>query len=166
MASKNSRLYSVVFGLYFDFFYLRFLCAGQIQNRTQYKFLAFSFFLLSSFRKGGVYGETKDYEEKIRAAWLEAGAVGYSGIPLSIKITAYFAVPKSYTKKRKTEISEKGLRPTAKPDIDNIAKVVLDALNGYAYADDSAVARLECEKKYDIYNLDSEGALWIEIMPI
>lgn len=34
-----------------------------------------------------------------------------------------------------------------KPDIDNIAKLILDALNGIAYEDDAQVVILQCAKK-------------------
>ncbi|MDF2537449.1 MAG: Holliday junction resolvase [Herbinix sp.] len=40
------------------------------------------------------------------------------------------------------------IRPTKKPDIDNIAKVILDALNGIAYKDDTQVVTLEVRKFY------------------
>lgn len=40
-------------------------------------------------------------------------------------------------------------RPTVKPDIDNIAKTILDGLNGVAYADDKQVIKLSIEKFYD-----------------
>ena len=37
------------------------------------------------------------------------------------------------------------IRPTKRPDLDNIAKAVLDALNGLAYQDDSQiVGRWKC----------------------
>ena len=35
-----------------------------------------------------------------------------------------------------------------KPDIDNLAKAVMDGLNGVAWSDDSKVIKLQCEKKY------------------
>lgn len=35
-----------------------------------------------------------------------------------------------------------------KPDCDNIAKAILDALNGVAYDDDKQVVRLHVEKEY------------------
>ena len=38
---------------------------------------------------------------------------------------------------------------TKKPDCDNIAKIILDALNGIAYDDDSQVAMLNVVKLYD-----------------
>lgn len=35
-----------------------------------------------------------------------------------------------------------------RPDIDNLAKLVLDSLNGVAYSDDAQVVKLRCEKIY------------------
>ena len=40
------------------------------------------------------------------------------------------------------------IRPTKKPDIDNIIKAVLDALNGVAYKDDTQVVQVMATKKY------------------
>ena len=36
---------------------------------------------------------------------------------------------------------------TVKPDVDNLAKTVLDALNGVAWADDAQVVELHCVKE-------------------
>lgn len=41
-----------------------------------------------------------------------------------------------------------GISPTKKPDIDNIVKVVLDAMNKFAFKDDTQIVRLEVEKLY------------------
>lgn len=38
--------------------------------------------------------------------------------------------------------------PTVKPDTDNIAKSILDSLNGIAYLDDKQFVKLEVEKYY------------------
>lgn len=40
--------------------------------------------------------------------------------------------------------------PQKKPDTDNIAKIVLDALNGLAYPDDKQVVELQVLKTYDL----------------
>ena len=40
------------------------------------------------------------------------------------------------------------LLPAKKPDIDNIAKTVLDALNSVAYRDDTQVVELQLRKQY------------------
>lgn len=74
-------------------------------------------------------------------------------------IVAYYQMPKScYVYHKKTnslDLTKKGekmvsgkTRPLLKPDLDNIAKVCLDALNGVAYYDDSQVIRLVVEKYY------------------
>jgi Holliday junction resolvase RusA-like endonuclease len=38
--------------------------------------------------------------------------------------------------------------PTVKPDADNVAKIVLDALNGSAFCDDAQVVHLQVLKRY------------------
>ena len=65
---------------------------------------------------------------------------------LKITINAYFMIPKSYTKKKKTELP--GTRYMMKPDIDNIAKSVLDGLNGTAWSDDTQVVEMSITKHY------------------
>ncbi|WP_332834903.1 RusA family crossover junction endodeoxyribonuclease [Clostridium perfringens] len=39
-------------------------------------------------------------------------------------------------------------KPTKKPDVDNIAKIILDSLNGVAYKDDSQIVDIRIIKKY------------------
>ena len=41
------------------------------------------------------------------------------------------------------------ISPTKKTDADNIIKIVLDAMNNFAFKDDTQVTKLEIEKKYD-----------------
>ena len=54
------------------------------------------------------------------------------------------------TARRKKEEAEKGLlRPTKKPDIDNIAKIILDSLNGMAYDDDKNIVSCQIDKWFD-----------------
>ncbi|WP_279284564.1 RusA family crossover junction endodeoxyribonuclease [Clostridium sporogenes] len=40
------------------------------------------------------------------------------------------------------------VRPTIKPDVDNIAKVILDSLNGLAYKDDKQIIFCSISKWY------------------
>lgn len=64
------------------------------------------------------------------------------------KITAIFEVPKSYSKKKRAEVLTWNYGYPHKPDTDNIAKTVLDSLNGLAFKDDAQITRLEVEKSY------------------
>lgn len=68
----------------------------------------------------------------------------------SIKVTvhAYFDIPKAFSKvKRKNALSGLELPHNSK-DVDNIAKIILDALNGIAYTDDHLITDLEVSKRY------------------
>jgi Holliday junction resolvase RusA-like endonuclease len=64
-------------------------------------------------------------------------------------ITALFSIPKSASKKLQEKMLSGAVRPTKKPDCDNIIKAVLDALNGVAYYDDSQVVKICIRKRYD-----------------
>lgn len=67
---------------------------------------------------------------------------------LSVKIVATFKVPKTTTKKDREQIEKGLISPTKKPDIDNIVKIILDALNQMAFKDDTQITKLEVEKIY------------------
>ncbi|MBR6102603.1 MAG: RusA family crossover junction endodeoxyribonuclease [Ruminococcus sp.] len=67
---------------------------------------------------------------------------------IGIVIYAYYAIPKSASKKKKEAMLRRLIRPTVKPDYDNIAKIVSDALNGIAYADDKNIVDSAVHKFY------------------
>ena len=63
-------------------------------------------------------------------------------------ILACFAIPKSFSKKKQKEALEGTIRPLTKPDADNIAKIICDALNDIAYKDDTQIIELTITKQY------------------
>lgn len=69
-------------------------------------------------------------------------------VPVKCEITAYYSIPKSVTKKKYLLMLAKILLPLKKPDLDNIAKIVCDALNGIAYHDDAQIYDLHIRKFY------------------
>lgn len=90
-------------------------------------------------RQGRAYTpkNTVDYEKQIKQAYIAAGGTLISDTaPILICITACF-------KKAKTN---KMQAPTLKPDTDNIAKIVCDALNSVAYKDDKQIICLTVDK--------------------
>lgn len=91
--------------------------------------------------------KTVDYEKLVRLRFQNAGGV-ITDKPVKVEITAFFAPPKSVRKKDKIEMLTNRLLPVKKPDCDNIAKIVLDALNKIAYVDDSQVVELAVKKRY------------------
>lgn len=70
------------------------------------------------------------------------------GTPLDYRLKAYFPIPKSASKKKKEEMKSGILRPTKKPDNDNIEKVISDALNGVAFHDDAQIVDNQTRKFY------------------
>ena len=70
------------------------------------------------------------------------------GFHLYVTIRAYFKMPTSFSKKKRYMASVGFIRPTVKPDWDNIPKNICDALNGIAYPDDRAIVRGSCHKDY------------------
>lgn len=67
---------------------------------------------------------------------------------IEANITCIFDIPKSYSKKKTKELLETHNNYNHKPDLDNIAKIILDSLNGIAYKDDSQVTALHINKEY------------------
>lgn len=94
--------------------------------------------------------ETKAYEEKIVAYYRKAlgGFRWPDNSYIDISVTAYYQIPKSATKAAVAGMQAGKILPTRKPDIDNVIKVVLDALNGVAYKDDSRVVIVMARKLY------------------
>lgn len=91
--------------------------------------------------------KTRDYEKKVRDCYIAQGGQMFpDDTPLFASITAIFPIPSSLSKKRRALFN--GKRHCKKPDADNVAKAILDALNGVAYRDDSAVSSLLVGKSY------------------
>lgn len=68
--------------------------------------------------------------------------------PLSVVINVYKQIPASYSNKKRERALAGKIRPTVKPDCDNIAKNINDALNGIAYPDDKQIVSLTINKFY------------------
>jgi len=104
-----------------------------------------------SSRTGKMYTPTRtsNFEEKVKWAFLSKYniATELSTKPFKAKITAVFKPAESLSKKKKEELIFK-MYYTKKPDADNIAKAILDSLNGLAYKDDSQVSALLVLKDY------------------
>ena len=67
---------------------------------------------------------------------------------LRVLIVALYDIPQSTSKKRAELMRIGEIRPTKKTDLDNIAKIICDALNGVAYHDDAQVVDLKVVKYY------------------
>ena len=108
------------------------------------------------FSRAGAYvktytpGETVNYENLIKLMYQQAakGRMFSEDAALDVRIIAYYGIPKSISKKKRKAMLEHKLRPTKKPDWDNIGKIICDSLNLVAYHDDSAVVDAQVRKFY------------------
>lgn len=106
------------------------------------------------FSKSGIVytpKETRVYEDFVRVCYSDY-ANQYQWEPydgqLRAEIEVFIQVPKSDSKLNKQAKIIGEIRPTIKPDCDNLAKSILDSLNGWAYRDDKQVIELSVKKFY------------------
>ena len=91
--------------------------------------------------------QPRNMKRRLRG-FINKAQVFYAEIPLRVRILAKFPIPESWSKKNKEKALKGEIKPNKKPDLDNIAKIILDGLNGVAYTDDKQVTSLEIEKAY------------------
>ena len=90
---------------------------------------------------------TRDYEKQIGDFYKE-NTSDYYDSPIKVSLVFYMPIPKS-TSKKKMELMKSGaIRHTKKPDSDNLAKAVLDGINGVAFEDDKLITELRIKKRY------------------
>lgn len=95
--------------------------------------------------------KTANYEQLVKLSFLDqcgGNCKVEDDAQLYVEITAYFSVPKRDSKKMAACKHAGIIRPTKKPDCDNITKIVLDSLNKIAYSDDAQVVGCDTEKYY------------------
>jgi Holliday junction resolvase RusA-like endonuclease len=101
--------------------------------------------------------KTVNYETLVKEMWAITHKDKRLEGALYARVTAYFAIPKSASKVKRERMTMGATRPVKRPDIDNLIKSVLDALNEIAYKDDSQVVQLFAEKLYsDIPRVEIE----------
>lgn len=71
-----------------------------------------------------------------------------NGTFLDVRISAYYGIPNSASGKKKKLMNDNIIRPTKKPDMDNICKIICDALNKIAYYDDAQIVDCQLRKFY------------------
>ena len=106
--------------------------------------------------------KTASYENKVALSYVARNPDAKpfeAGVPLTVTMVAIFAIPASWSKRRKAA----AMWHTGKPDADNLVKC-MDALNGIAWHDDSQVVDVRCLKRYDV---EGEGErLSVQISPL
>lgn len=93
-------------------------------------------------------GRTAVYENWVKSVYINRVGEKLLYGPIRATIEVYYGVPKSKSKRAKERMLQQLERPTKKPDVDNVAKAILDSLNGIAYKDDSQIVELNMKKLY------------------
>ena len=94
--------------------------------------------------------KTRTYESVVRTEYARQclGIFFEKEEALRVEICAYKTVPKSASRKKAEGMLAGIIRPGKRPDADNLAKAILDGLNGVAYHDDSQVVEAVVRKLY------------------
>ena len=102
-----------------------------------------------NFVKTYTDAKTASYEDQIRFYALKA--MGDSKViegAVRVFVSIRMAVPKSYSKKRREACLSGSEKPLKKPDWDNVAKSICDAMNGIVYGDDTQIVEAHVTKQY------------------
>ncbi len=111
--------------------------------------------------------DTRKYEASVRALAVAAMAGAEpSAAPVELLLELRMPIPPSWSKKKQVAAAAGKVRATKKPDIDNVAKGVLDACNGVLFVDDGQIVLLTVRKLYHaapcvivaIRNVEGESA--------
>ena len=121
---------------------IAFILAGEPKGKERPRFC----------HNGQIYTpkQTTTYEQQIIFDYYkQCGNVKFDeNSQLELFVKAYYKIPKSASKKKRIAMLSEEIRPTKKPDGDNILKAVADALNGVCYKDDKSIVKMSIEKFY------------------
>ena len=95
--------------------------------------------------------ETANYETLIRVIYIQEYGLKVAfekDVPLKLSVLIYYEIPKATSKVKKFKMLSGEIRPTKKPDIDNVIKIIADSLNKLAYDDDKQIVECHCQKFY------------------
>lgn len=93
--------------------------------------------------------QTVIYENLVKTEYRNQSGVRFpDDAMLDVRVMAYYTIPKSISKKKRQAMLDHKVRPTKKPDFDNIGKAICDSLNGIAYRDDAQIVDAQVRKFY------------------
>lgn len=104
----------------------------------------------AKIRRAYTPSETLNYEKRIKGLYQETygDEMFPKDAPLDMRIKAFQRIPASDSLKLRAKKLCAEVRPTKKPDWDNIGKIVADALNKVAYHDDAQIVDAQIRKFY------------------
>lgn len=113
---------------------INFIVVGEPKGKGRPRFVNRGGFVKTYTDKG-----TVAYENLVRLSYREKyDTMAFNKDDMiRCKIVAYYPIPKSTSKKKRELMHQAFIRPTKKPDLDNLQKAIFDGLNQVAFPDDS-----------------------------
>ncbi len=115
-------------------------------------------------RAGKAYKAEKDraYEQSIKAAYLEKyGREKPIAGAFRMSVGVWMPIPRTASRCKRANMLTGRIQHTTKPDLDNVVKAVMDALNGVAYSDDKDMVQINALKIYS-----TDPGLYVMISPV
>ena len=117
---------------------------GEPMGKQRPKFSSFG-----GFTKTYTPAKTTNYETLVKYEYSRQDGIHHQNKAVKLVLRAYYNIPKSFSKKKREMALNGNIRPKKKPDLDNIEKIICDALNKIAYDDDCQVVEVVKSKLYD-----------------
>ena len=101
-----------------------------------------------SYRISGLYVPNTNIKNIIESYFIEELGTEFSIIQKEIifKIDSYRPIPKGLSKPLALLYEAKFIQPVSAPDVDNYAKLIMDAINARVYYDDAQIICLRSDK--------------------
>lgn len=117
----------------------RFKVVGEIKTKQRPRAT-----VINGFARVYTPKDTTNYENYVRSEYQRQNGEYFSDKPLVAVLKAYYKAPENITKYNRFE----SLACVCHQDLDNLAKIILDSLNGIAFVDDKQVVGIKCTKEY------------------
>ena len=130
---------------------------------------------IGNYTKVSTPPDTVNYENLVKLEYeLQCKKYYFGDAELGMNLITYYPIAKSTSKKKKEEMLKGNIRPTKKPDCDNVLKIVADSLNQIAYKDDSQIVETSVKKYYaeiprvevEIYHISDPDTIYDGLIEI
>jgi Holliday junction resolvase RusA-like endonuclease len=99
-------------------------------------------------RNGHTYNPSSKDIERLQWQIRPNAPVNWLVGPVEMHLTFYMPIPKSASSRMKLQMRNEIILPDKKPDFDNLAYLVTNALKGIVYKDDAQVTDCVIRKRY------------------
>lgn len=126
-----------------DYKKLTFVVPGEAVGKGRPKFT-----VQGGYAKAYTPKKTVDYEKFIKSCYRSKYRNYISDKAIRVMTFIYVKPSKSLSKKKKAKLLNNEFLPSKKPDVDNVQKCILDALNKVAFNDDAQVVEQVTKKRF------------------